>query len=266
MNSLSQARSDFLDQYRTVRRAEGRGSHDPAYYRALPYQDLSGKNTAMWAMRARTYRFFESKLLAYWEKTAGRPLDILDLGAGNCWMSHRLKLRSHRPVALDIFSDSLDGLQAGRFYPLPLPAIEAEFDNLPFPPARFDLAIFNASLHYSTDYKKTLSEALNCLRPSGRIVVLDSPIYRSAKHGGQMVEERKARYKSQYGFASDSLGSIEYLDRAALKRLSRQLSIEWQIYRPWYGWRWHMRPVVAALKRRRPPSCFQILVGSLRSS
>src|SRR5215831_7588892 len=68
--------SRFLQDYAAIRHAEGRGSADPAYYRALPFNDLSGRNSAQWRIRAATYRYFESRLLP---KTA---LDILDLGAG----------------------------------------------------------------------------------------------------------------------------------------------------------------------------------------
>ena len=32
----------FIREYQTVRRAEGRGSDDPAYYRALPFFDRTG--------------------------------------------------------------------------------------------------------------------------------------------------------------------------------------------------------------------------------
>src|SRR5438128_9895958 len=53
------ARRKFLDDYAKIRRAEGRGSHDPAYYRALPYQDLTGRNSAQWTIRGRSYRHFE---------------------------------------------------------------------------------------------------------------------------------------------------------------------------------------------------------------
>ena len=182
MTESSQLRACFLEQYRQVRHAEGRGSQDPAYYRALPYADLSGKNSAMWAMRARTYRSFE-KILRGWERSAPAPFDVLDLGAGNCWMSYRLALRGHCPIALDIFNDPLDGLRAARFYPITIPAIEADFSSLPFDSEKFDLVIFNASFHYSADYSHTLREVRRCLRPDGRLVILDSPIYRRSEHG-----------------------------------------------------------------------------------
>src|SRR5579883_917111 len=105
MTTDTSARQRFLEEYRQIRYAEGRGSDDPAYYRALPFRDLTGRNSAMWAMRAATFRYFEKRILAPLEARTHRPLDILDLGAGNCWMSYRLALRNHNPVAADIFED-----------------------------------------------------------------------------------------------------------------------------------------------------------------
>jgi SAM-dependent methyltransferase len=261
-----EARQLFLEQYREVRRGEGRGSQDPNYYRALPYQDLTRKSSRMWAMRACTYRYFESRLLSSWEHVAKRSFDILDLGAGNCWMSYRLTLRNHRVTALDIFSDPLDGLGASHHYPVAIPTIEAEFNALPFESHSFDLLVFNASIHYSTDYFATLREAQRCLRPTGRLVILDSPVYRKHEHGVQMVAERKRSYQQKYGFSSDAMRSIEFLDEPTLGSLAETLGLQWRIHRPWYGWRWHMRPLKAALGRRRPPSRFWILVGSFSKS
>ena len=256
------ARHQFLEQYRHIRHAEGRGSDDSAYYRALPYADLSGRNSSMWAMRARTYDFLRRRILLKLELTAGRPLDILDLGAGNCWMSYRLSLQEHQPVAIDIFDDERDGLRAIRHYPKLLRAIEADFDHLPFDSESFDVAIYNSSLHYSTDYVVTLAEARRCLRRGGTVVILDSPIYRKREHGEQMVRERHAEFERRYGFRSDAIPSIEFLDEPALRKLSGELGVQWRIYRPWYGWRWHLRPYKAWFANKRPPSRFWILAGT----
>lgn len=261
MNLSARTRESFIEQYRQVRHAEGRGSQDAAYYRALPFEDLTGKNSSMWAMRARSYQYFESKLLKNWERAANGPLDILDLGAGNCWMSYRLSLLSHRVTALDIFDDPLDGLRAATYYPFPIAAIEGEFNSLPFAANSFDLVIYNASIHYSTDYFETLREAQRCLRSSGAVVILDSPVYRTHAQGLRMVEERKASYRKNYGFPSDVMNSIEFLDEPVLQLLSANLGLDWSVYRPWYGWRWHTRPLKALIRRRRPPSRFWILVG-----
>jgi len=248
----------FLSDYSTVRNDEGRGSNDPEYYRALPYRDLSGRNPEQWRIRACTYRYFESNLL---DRTG---LDVLDLGAGNGWMSYRLSQRGDRPVAVDIFTDPLDGLLAsqrlGGF-----PAVEAEFDHLPFADGQFDLAVFNSSFHYSTNYQTTLREARRCLKPSGSIVILDTPLYKLREHGERMREERHSYFQSKYGFRSDSVANLEYLHESQLSELSRDLRLRWQIYQPWYGWKWHARPIKARIAGRRPPSRFCILKASFPS-
>lgn len=264
MSDPALIRQQFLKEYRCIRHAEGRGSDTSEYYCGLPFSDLSGRDTAMWEMRARTYSYFERKILRRLEIRENRPLDILDLGAGNCWLSYRVSLRRHRPVALDIFSDDRDGLGAARHYPARFSIVEADFDHLPFDTESFDLAVFNASLHYSTDYIRTLTEVRRCLRANGKLIILDSPVYRSREDGVRMVKEKHARFLEQYGFPSDALPSIEFLDESMLKGLSEALVIQWKIRRPWYGWRWHLRPLHAQIQGRRRPSRFWILIGTFR--
>ncbi len=259
--TASNTRHKFLEDYRVIRSAEGRGSEESGYYRALPYQDLSGRNSSQWAIRGRSYRYFERNVLVQIERRLARALDVLDLGAGNCWMSYRLALRNHRPVALDIFNDEKDGLRAARQYGDRFPLFEADFDHLPFRASSFDLAIFNASLHYSTDYRRTLNELRRCLRPGARFVIIDSPIYRLPEHGERMRAERHNEFERRYGFRSDALPSLEYFDEPTIVALAADLKIEWRVHRPWYGWKWLMRPWKARLLGRRPPSRFWILEG-----
>jgi SAM-dependent methyltransferase len=248
-------RARFLADYGHIRAAEGRGSKDPAYYRALPYSDLTGANAEQWRIRARSFDYFAAHILPR------RPCDILDLGAGNCWLSYRLAERNHRPVAVDIFTDPRDGLGAAVHYPVRFPVVEADFDHLPFAGEKFDLAVFASSIHYSADYSRTLREARRCLRRGGCVVILDSPVYRKRAHGEMMRAERHAGFERQYGFRSDALASIEYFDRQMLASLARELSFCWEIHRPWYGWRWGLRPLRARIAGRRPPSRFWILVA-----
>lgn len=251
----STARQQFLEMYTRIRAAEGRGSEDSAYYRALPFADLTGRNSAQWRIRARTFEYFKRRILP---KTPSR---ILDLGAGNCWLSHRLAELGHSPTAVDIFTDPHDGLGAARHYPQAFRVVESSFDDLPFPSASFDLAVFNSSIHYSSDYARTLGEARRCLRPGGRVVILDSPVYREKAHGEAMRAERQRSFERQYGFRSEALGSIEYFDLQTLDQLACELSLKWEIHRPWYGVQWHLRPLRARIKHQRPPSRFWILVG-----
>lgn len=260
---LASTRQRFLDDYTSIRHAEGRGSRDAAYYLELPYRDITGRLQDQWTIRGKSYRFLEHRVLPSIETRIGRPLRIADLGAGNCWMSYRLALRGHDVTAIDILTDPLDGLAAGSHYG-PYAAfrrINAEFDDLPLADASLDLAIYNAAIHYSTDYHCTLLEVRRCLRPEGSFLIIDSPVYRKREHGETMKQERHQQFQQTYGFASDTLPSIEYFDEETLRALARDLGISWKIYKPWYGWQWAMRPWKAAWNRKRPPSRFWILLG-----
>jgi len=238
----------FLEQYGRIRASEGRGSSNGAYYRELPFIE-----DAQWKIRAATFRYFDRHILPK------QPSRVLDLGAGNGWLSNRMIERGHAAVAIDIFRDQRDGLDATRHYEQRFPVIEAEFDSLPFPSGQYDLAVFNASFHYSADYARTLQEARRCLRPDGRIVILDSPVYQLHAHGNAMRAERQQLFERQFGFRSEALNSIEFLDEPMLAALAKELCLTWTIHQPWYGLAWHMRPVMARLKSRRPPSRFWIL-------
>jgi SAM-dependent methyltransferase len=181
-------------------------------------------------------------------------------------MSYRLALRGHRPVAVDILTDSRDGLGAARHFIVrrPFLRLDAEFDQLPVGGGSFDGVLYNASLHYSANYLTTLAEAKRCLRPGGRIVVLDSPVYRSREHGEMMRREKHAEFLARYGTSSDHISSVDYLDLDTIAALARELGIAWRIHKPWYGMAWHLRPWKARWKGARPPSRFWILEGEIK--
>ncbi len=94
---------------------------------------------------------------------------VLDLGAGSGWLSHRLATLGYRVVAVDRLDDEADGLGACRHYPIAFPAVQADFDALPFEPHQFDLVVFDGSLHYSPNPAATLARgARACLGPAAR--------------------------------------------------------------------------------------------------
>jgi len=195
----------------------------------------------------------------------GRRLDggrVLDLGAGNCWMSHRLALAGYRPFAVDLLTNDQDGLGAAENFRGHLramfPRFQAELARLPFQDEQFDAVIFNASFHYAEDPVSTLSEALRCVRSGGMVIISDTPWYSSEESGRRMVAERYASFLERYGTASDSIRSLEYLTDDRLRDLEQQLSVRWTIHSPRYGLKWAMRPLIARLSNRREPSQFRI--------
>ena len=259
----------FVTEYQLVRAAEGRGSNRAAYYLALPFRDLTGRNQQQWKIRARTFRYLEDRILPQFERSMP-ALDILDLGAGNGWLDYRLAERGHRPVAVDLLTNSADGLGAASHYferlPNLFPRFQAEFNRLPFTDSQFDCAIFNAAFHYSERYEETLGEVIRCLRQGGWVVIADSPWYRNEESGQRMLEERKESFIACHGFASDSVNSEEYLTDEKMEALAVRFDLNWQVHHPYYGVKWSLRPAIARLKGKRAPSEFRIYVAQVKST
>jgi SAM-dependent methyltransferase len=254
--------SRFMADYERIRAAEGRGSQNDDYYLALPFDDLSGRNQQQWTIRARTFSYMVRHILPAIRERAGTAARILDMGAGNGWMSYRLSLMGFRPVAVDLLVNDQDGLGAARHYQHHLlkmfPRVQAETTHLPFASDQFDAVIFNASFHYAENYRSTVFESLRCLKHGGLIVIADSPWYARQSSGEAMLLERHAAFHRSYGTPSDSIASMEFLTDERLSQLEQMLSIKWERHNPYYGPRWTLRPLVARLHRRREPSRFRI--------
>lgn len=244
----------FIKDYETVRRLEGRGSSESSYYRALPFEDLSGRFSSDWKIRAASFGLLEKMVLPHSQ--------ILDLGAGNGWLSNRLASHGCQLYAVDLLLNEEDGLGAWKNYDNKINPVQAEFIRLPFENALVSLAIFNASFHYSENYEETLIEAQRVVYPDGKIVIMDSPVYHDADSGEKMVAERKANFLSQYGFASDALHSKNYLTYDEMRQLGKKLGIRWQHVRPYYGVNWAIRPWLARLRGHREPAEFGLWIGT----
>ena len=231
----------------------------------------------VWQIRAHSYRAFLDRVLVPLELSRGRPLTILDLGAGNCWLAHRLAARGHKVLAIDLSADPLDGLGAFVWYERDgqrgsaaepgagarshFVPIQAEFDRLPLASGQVDLAIFNGSLHYSTDYPTTLREALRVLRADGRIVIFDSPFYTDPRSGAAMVREREGYFATTYGFKGDQLPTEGFLTLDRLGNLGAALDLRWQVEETRPRWRAGLSRWRSRMRGRREPRCFPWLLA-----
>ena len=123
--TLSAARREqlapFLAKYEEIREWEGRGSAHPAFYLALPFADLTGRFSGQWKIRARSFRYLQSKILPRLEREYGSRFRVLDIGAGNGWLSYRLALlarpaqATHRAASMVLTSLFLAVVAAGIF-------------------------------------------------------------------------------------------------------------------------------------------------------
>lgn len=243
----------FGQDYADLRRAEGRGYSGAALF-ALPYV-RKDPHAREWAVRARSYECLFRKVVRPRRRALGRPLQIIDLGAGNGWLSYRLALEGNQAVAVDVRNDTVDGLGAARelarMVSCSMTCRTASFDDVPVEAGQADLAIFNASLHYAANLRRALAEARRLLRSEGMIVVMDSPFYRSEGDGEAMVEER-----------GRSGQALHFLTRWRLETASAGLDLRWLRHRVRYPVWYELRPLLAALKGSRPPSRFDLWIGS----
>jgi SAM-dependent methyltransferase len=243
-----------------VRAAEGWGRSTPEYIRLLPQVAPDDPQRSIWRRRQKSFALLLREVIDALAATRHRPLRVLDLGAGNAWLSFQLARRGHLVAAVDLSVDPSDGLGAHPWYDPPLSPnglesvvpIQAEFDRLPlvaaeeavsFGGSAVDVAIFNASLHYAADYAMTLSEALRLLARDGAIVIMDTPLYRSRDSGEEMVRERNDRFETLYGCRPDAVPAGEnFLTFGRLNELADRLGVTWRMVAP---------PAVLAPWRRR---------------
>jgi SAM-dependent methyltransferase len=176
----------FVEDYRRLRLAEGFASPDPQFARGLPFRDLTGRNAAVWRVRAWHYALVRG-CLAVLPGTER----VLDLGAGNGWLARRLAGR-HRVTALDVDAGdtglgALDDPRVGR--------VRAELEAIPARTGAFDVVVAAASLHHARSLPRALAEIARVLRPRGLLVVADSPFYADAlaRHRAWQRTERYYR-------------------------------------------------------------------------
>jgi len=262
--TAAEARARFRSAYAEQRASEGRGAGGIEELMALPYL-RSGPQAPQWAVRARSFDRLVEAIVKPLGRALQRPLRVLDLGAGNGWLCHRLMLLGHRAIALDVRVDDVDGLGAARHYASRLPRlfgrVAASFDAVPLPDATFDIAVFNASLHYAVDPRAALAEAARVVAPGGRVVVLDSPVYRREADGMAMVREKHRTASLHFGERASALLAlpfIEFLTAERLREAGAPSGLEWRRLRVAYPLRYEIRPLVARLRGRRPPSRFDL--------
>lgn len=249
---MNAALERFRSEYAEHRSREGR-AHRGAELRSLPYL-TSGPLARQWAVRARTFEVFLRNVVTPLE--GDRGLDVLDLGAGNGWLSYRLARRGHRCTAVDLRKDSVDGLGAAEelWRLAPFACLVSSFEDLPLPDRSFDLAVFNASLHYAGDLARAIAEARRCLRPGGQIAILDSPFYRQDGDGEAMIEAKRQ---------TAGLAAIDCIEFLTPESLAEASGLAWRRRRVRYPLWYELRPLIARLRGQRRPSRFDLWTATI---
>jgi SAM-dependent methyltransferase len=281
----------FQRTYQTVRKAEGWGAAEIDYYRALPHVASDDPQVTIWRIRERTFCQLIRCVVEPLTNWGSHSLRVLDVGSGNGWLAYQLARRGHQVAALDLSIDDRDGLGAlVRYADVPSDSTEtlqewkntsgvarevgsddrtgwvrvlplqAEFDRLPIAAGQADLVVFNAALHYSTDYRTTVSEALRVLRADGTLVILDSPVYCDARSGQQMLSEREALFQRTYGAAWTGVRTEGYLTYDRVGELAAAFNLQVEIWPTILRWRSTLRTLKTRLRGQREPAAFPLIL------
>jgi SAM-dependent methyltransferase len=257
----------FARDYANHRASEGRDYRGRALF-DLPYVK-DGPFARQWQVRARTFEAFMTTVLRPGAARLARPFSVLDLGAGNGWLSHRIASEGHCAYAVDIRDDRVDGLGAAtpfvERHPDRIRCVTASFDSIPLCDRSADIAVFNASLHYATDLRQVLGEAQRLVRRGGAIVILDSPFYACEADGLAMVAEKKREANARFGERAAPLMALPFIEFLTRERLARSApTLDWRRHRVRYPLSYELRPLRAALLGQRRPSRFDMWIANCR--
>jgi ubiquinone/menaquinone biosynthesis C-methylase UbiE len=134
---------------------------------------------------------------------AGRsPLEALDAGCGTGFLSFELAARGHRVTGVDFAPAMLaEARRKAAQQKFAVRFEEADAEQLPFPPASFDLAISRHLLWTLPHPEAAIDEWIRVLRPGGRLVVIDGRF-----NPGFLVEPlQNARTSAEYAAIGDRL-------------------------------------------------------------
>lgn len=256
--SRRDAAAPFARQYRLVRERDGYRAQSPEYYRMLPVVSSHDPRAAEWRIRRESFARFQQHALDRRGPAAAR---ILDLGAGNGWLAHRLASFGLQSVAVDRLDDDEDGLGACRHYAVSFPVVQADFDALPFLDASFEVVVLNGSLHYSADPERTLDEAHRVLAKNGVLVVMDSPMFRRDDDGRRMLDDQRRAFTAEYGLAEVVTPGVGYLTFDGLQRTARRLGLRSRFFQSRGPLPWRARRQWARLRLGRAPAAFGVWVA-----
>ena len=229
----------------------------------LPRVPRGHAQARIWKQRARHFARFMDWLAR--ERPKGQA--IVDVGAGCCWAAQRLAERGHHVAALDINLDVQDGLAAvGEERDPGVERIEADMEFLPLSASCADVVLLNGALHFARCPQNVVAEARRILKPSGSLVILDSPLYRRSADGEAMVKKKRKDFLGRYGYAPCRDAAAGYFTVSELTRLLERSGFEVRLV----GWPSRLREMgrdlIETFRHGRRTARFPMVVATRRAA
>lgn len=184
---------DFEKLYSQLRQKEGRIYTDEKVTK-LPEIAETHPHYKEWQMRKES-----SQKLFDCLKRKKHPLDILEIGCGNGWLSAKLSdLKGSMITGIDINTQELE--QAKRVFGN-IPNLQFYYggiNELKEGKREFDVIVLAATIQYFPSLKKIIDPALKYLTQSGEIHIIDSHFYSISELGA--AKQRSLLYYEAAGF------------------------------------------------------------------
>ena len=180
-------RSAFEELYLGLRQQEQRLYSDDEL-KHLPVIHTGHPHYREWKIRSQS----SSWLINYLSQKKP-PLQILEIGCGNGWLSAKLaEIERSEVTGIDINCEEVR--QAQRvFRKSNLQFREMEFDAAKFAVTQFNIVVFASSLQYFSPLKTVLNKVQRCMTEDGEIHILDTHFYKASE-----LADAKMRTRNYY--------------------------------------------------------------------
>lgn len=185
--------STFGQQYISLREKEQR-IYTPGQVAQLPEISKDHVHYQEWLVR----RHSCDRLLTYLAEQQ-RPLDILESGCGNGWLSAKISgIKNAIVTGIDVNETELAQARSVFATQENLTYSFGDIRDQSFTDKRYDIILFAASVQYFPSLNDILQCAVSLLKPGGEVHLLDTHFYTAAEVPA--ARERTRQYYHKMGF------------------------------------------------------------------